>query len=83
MQTLGESLGLLLRIGFWIGCVVGCMYIGYAVFGGEDKRKRESQEWENENLKRKIQFLEHNIDFLTKVNAELQEKLHSYGNKKV
>lgn len=72
----------LIIILFWFGLFAIVVYIGYGIFGAPEARKREALEREKEILEKRIAFLEKDNDLLTKVNAELQDKLYSHGNKK-
>lgn len=72
----------LLVILFWFGVFSIIVYICYGIFGAPEARKREALKREKEILEKRIAFLEKDNDFLTKVNAELQEKLNFHGNKK-
>lgn len=80
--VMGEIARNLIVILFWFGVFAVVVYIGYGIFGAPEARKREALEREKEILEKRNASLKQDIDLLTKVNAELREKLHSHGNKK-
>lgn len=79
---MGDIARNLIIILFWFSVFAVVVYIGYGIFGAPEARKREALEREKEILEKRITFLEKDNELLTKVNAELQGKLLSYGNKK-